>query len=76
MPWCLQTEHEFFTSLCINEISSQPVRQGDLQHEAEDVKAEQLLSWNCNIIDTHLKKRQAQFICWTVEKDQGGIHLK
>lgn len=44
MPGHLQIEDEFFTGLCINEIPSQPVRQGDLQHEAEDVKAEQLPS--------------------------------
>lgn len=38
MPWPLQTKCDFFTSLCINEISSQPVRPGSLQHEAEDMK--------------------------------------
>lgn len=57
MPRPLQTKGDFFTSLCINEISSQPVRQRDLQHEAEDMQLEQRPSSNCNII--HIYKRDS-----------------
>lgn len=79
MPRPLQTKGDFFTSLCINEISSQPVRQGDLQHEAEDIQLEQRPSSNCNVIYIYkrdssnlsveqLKKIRMALISSTVKK--------
>lgn len=83
MPRPLQTKGDFFTSLCINEISSQPVRQRDLQHEAEDMQLEQRPSSNCNIIHIYkrdssnlsveqLKKIRMALISSTVKKKKKG----
>lgn len=74
MPRPLQTKGDFFTSLCINEISSQPVRH--LQTLSRGI-----FSWNNDhppiaMLYTYIKETAPIYLLFPVEKDQDGINLK